>query len=110
MVRNFWNPDEIPSSVPITEAHFKNVGGANDLVQAYQPHWFDIEAMICFFTHCMVYGDRETFLPAYERVQRLADEVREFGWNEDRVRRCKALVGLEKEVYEVYPHLFVQQG
>ena len=139
MVRNFWNPDEVAlpdegkdippgfteclafqvgcdsimkreASVPITEEHFKNVGGANDLVQAYQPHWFDIEAMICFFTHCMVYGDRETFRPAYERVQRLADEVREFGWNEDRVRRCKALGGLEKEVYEVYPHLFVQQG
>lgn len=33
-----------------------------------------------------------------------------YTWNEDRVRRCKALGGLEKEVYEVYPHLFVQQG
>lgn len=72
-------------------------------------HWFDIEALICFFTHCVVYGDWETFRPAYERVQRLADEVIEFGWNEDRDRRCKALELLQNEIHEGYPHLFVQQ-
>ncbi|WZX10791.1 hypothetical protein [Enterobacter phage EC152] len=137
MVRNFWNPDEIAlpdegkdippgfkeclafqagcdsilkreETVQITEEHFKNVEDANELVQAYQPHWFDIEAMICFFTHCTVYGDRQTFLPAFNRVQALANEVKEFGWNQDRTRRLKALALLENEIYQAYPDLFVR--
>lgn len=109
-----WNPDEIMlhSAVhPLAIATIAmQVGFDSVLKHDDKSHWFDIEALICFFTHCMVYGDRETFLPAYERVQRLAHEVRELGWNEDLDRRCKALELLQNEVHEVYAHLFVQQG
>lgn len=108
-----WNPDEImlhSEAHPLAiEIMAMQVGFESVLNREDKSHWFDIEALICFFTHCVVYGDRETFLPAYKRVQRLADEVKEFGWNDDRDRRCKALGVLEKEIHEVYPHLFVQQ-
>lgn len=109
MVKTFCNPEDIPSSIPITEEHFNKVENAIGLIYAYQPTWWDIEALFCFFTHCALHGDRHTFGAALERVQLLSNEVKESGWNDDRVLRCKALLLLEKEIYEVYPHLFNQE-
>lgn len=136
MVRNFWNPDEIAlpeegndippgfteclafqvgcdsimkreASVPIAEEHFKIVGNAWELVQAYKPTWYDVEALATFFTFC---ANRDSmYKPASDAADRLYDEIKKGGWNDDIIRRFKNLDILSREIHDTNPKMFVQE-
>lgn len=107
MVRNFWNPDEIPSSVPITEEYFQIVGNAWELVQAYKPIWYDVEALATFFTFC---ANRDSmYKPASDAADRLYEEIKKGGWNDDIIRRFKNLDILSREIHDTNPKMFVQE-
>lgn len=136
MVRNFWNPDEIAlpeegndippgfteclafqvgcdsimkreASVPITEEHFKIVGNAWELAQAYKPTWYDVEALATFFTFC---ANRDSmYKPASDAADRLYDEIKKGGWKDDIIRRFKNLDILSREIHDTNPKMFVQE-
>lgn len=106
MVRNFWNPEEIPSSVPITEEHFKNVSDGWELVMSYRPTWFDVEALATFFMFC---ANRDSmYKPAADAADRLYDEIKKGGWNDDIIRRFKNLDILSREIHDTNQKMFVQ--
>lgn len=136
MVRNFWNPDEIALpdegkdsppglkeciafqigcdsvmkrevSVPITEEYFKFVGNAWELVMSYKPIWYDVEALSYFFVFC---SNRDSmYKPACDAVDRLYDEIKNEGWNDDRIHRFKNLDALSREIHDTNPEMFVQE-
>lgn len=107
MVRNFWNPEEIPSSVPITEEHFQIVGNAWELVMSYKPIWYDVEALATFFTFC---ANRDSmYKPACDAVDRLYGEIKNEGWNDNRIQRFKNLDALSREIHDTNPDMFVQE-
>lgn len=136
MVRNFWNPDEIalPNegrdippgfkeclafqigcdsimkrevTLQVTEEHFKSALDAYEPVKAYKPTWFYVEALSTFFTFCANRNDM--YKPACDAIDRLYDEIKNDGWNDDRLRRFKNLDAVSREIYDTNPDMFVQE-